>query len=75
MIRVEDCRIMLGEDGLELIVNDVLDVYCAIGISLRVGSRSIYFIVINFFVEEELEFRESLSGCRTISPIFAGDWE
>ena len=72
---IEEIRIVLGEDSLEFIVDHVLDVFSTVGVSLRAGNWSIHFVVIYFFLEEDLKFRESLSCCWSISPSFAGNWK
>ena len=54
---------MLSENSLELVVDDVLDVFCAIGISLGAGSWRIGVVVFNFFVEEELKGRKGFGCC------------
>ena len=75
LIMAEDCRIMLSEDGLELIVDDILDVLCAIGISLGAGSWRMGIVIFDFFVEEELKGRECLGCSWSSSPFFAGSGE
>ena len=75
MIRVEDVWIVLSEDGLQFIVDDVLDVFCTVCVSLRAGSWSIRFVVIDFFVEEDLKVGESLICFWSIPPSFAGGCE
>ena len=56
-------------------MDDVLNVFCTVGISLRVGGWGIQFIVIDFSVEKDLEISDSLSCCWSISPSFAGSCE
>ena len=62
---------MLSENVLEFLVDNFLDLFCAVGIALAGGCLPVSFIVLHFSGEMQLEIVISVVYSRLLSPFLA----